>query len=162
MKHRLRALSLALVASVSLPTAAVTLAHAASCEDLAWSKDQLSKFDAAVASGQAATKKQGPASQVSEIDAAIASLEQDVATRNGDAAAKGEAVLKELRAGRDAYRAKLTQAVTQVVSAATADVGQSPDVSANVLWDKVNAYLDAVGADLSTRQAATQTRFLGE
>jgi len=161
MQLRSCAYSLAILASVTLPAVAVTSAYAANCEDLSWSKDRLSKFEAAVASEQDAARKQGPARQVSEIDSAIASLEQDVATRKGEAASKGEAVLKELRAGRDAYRAKLTQPVTRVVSTATADAGQSTDESTTALWDKVNAYLDAVGADLSTRQAATQVRFLG-
>jgi hypothetical protein len=161
MQLRSCAYSLAILASVTLPAVAVTSAHAANCEDLSWSKDQLSKFDAAMASEHGATR-QSTASQISEIDAAIASLEQDVSTRKGEAAAKGEAMLKQLRAGRDAYQVKLDQPATRVMSAATADTGQSADQTANALWDKVDAYLDAVNADISTREAATQTRFMGD
>jgi hypothetical protein len=158
MKRHLRAYSFVIFASVTLSAAA---AFAGNCEDLAWSKDRLSTFDAAVASGPEAAKKPALVKQASEIDAAIASLEQDIASRKGDAAAKGEAVLKDLRAGRDAYRAKLTQPVTQVMSAATADAGHAADETATALWDKVDAYLDAVGADLSSRQAAALSRFVG-
>lgn len=161
MQLRSCAYRFAFLASIMLPSIAVTAAHATDCQNLAWSNDQLSKFDVAIVSERDAAKKQGAARQPLEIDAAIASLEQDAATRKGDAAAKGEAVLKELRAGRDAYRAKLAP-VTEVLSAATADVARSPEASTNALWDKVNAYLDAVNADVATRQAAMQTKFLGE
>ena len=163
MRFRLCAYRLAILASVTLPAVAITSAYAADCQDLSWSKDRLSKFDAAVASELDAVKRQGLAQvQPSEIDAAIASLEQDVATRRGDAAVKGEAVLKEIKASRDAYRAKLGQSATHVMSAAAANASPSPADGTNAFWIKVDAYLDAVNADISTRQAATQTRFIGD
>jgi hypothetical protein len=170
MKLRLCAYGVAILASVTLPAVAATLAHAAECQDLTWPQDRLSKFDVAVASEQDAVKRQGPArqaahwpqDQVSEVNAAIASLEQDVATRRGDAAAKGAAVLNEVRAGRDAYRIKLQQLATHMMAAAeAADARQSPEEAANAFWAKVDAYLDAVNADIPARQAATQTRFMG-
>jgi hypothetical protein len=170
VKFRLCAYGLAILASVTLPAVAATLAHAADCQDLTWSQDRLAKFDTAVASEQDAVKRQGlarqamrwPQDQASEVDAAIASLEQDVATRKGDAAARGNAVLNEVRASRDAYQVKLRQLATHVMAdAQAAEVRQSPEEGANAFWDKVNAYLDAVNADISTRQAATQTRFMG-
>jgi hypothetical protein len=169
MKLRLGAYGLAILASVTLPAVAATLAHAADCQDLTWSQDRLSKLDAAVASEQDAVKRQGPArqamrwpqDQASEVDGAIASLEQDVASRGGDAAAKGEAVLKEIRASRDAYRVKLTQLATNVMADAQAADSRQSLQEANAFWGKVNAYLDAVNADIPARQAATQTRFMG-
>lgn len=151
----------AILASLVLPAITASSAHSAECQDLSWPQDRLSKFDAAIASAPGAAR-QHPASQISEIDAAIASLEQDLSTRKAGAAGKGEALLKQLRAARDAYSVKLDQSATRVMSAAAADAGQLPDQTANALWDKVNAYLDAVNADISTRQAAMQTRFMGD
>jgi hypothetical protein len=164
MSFRLCAFRLAVLASVTLPAVIATTARAAECQDLTWSKERLSKLDAAIASGQDAVKEQGSASQIriAEIDAAIASLEQDVATRKGDAAAKGEALLKDIRSARDAYRAESRQQGTRVMSAAAADAGQPSAVSTSALWSKVDAYLDAVNADLPARQAATQARFAGD
>jgi hypothetical protein len=171
MKLRLCAYGVAILASVTLAAVAATLAHAAECQDLTWSQDRLSNFDVAVASEQDAVKRQDPArqaahwpqDQVSEVNAAIASLEQDVATRRGDAATKGEAVLNEVRTSRDAYRVKLQQLATHMMAAAeAAESRQSPEEAANAFWAKVNAYFDAVNADISTRQAATQTRFMGD
>jgi hypothetical protein len=171
MKLRLCAYGVAILASITLAAVAATLAHAAECQDLTWSQDRLSKFDVAVASEQDAVKRQGPAKQaahwpqdqVSEVNAAIASLEQDVASRSGDAAAKGAAVLNDVRASRDAYRIKLQQLATHMMAAAeAAEARQSPEVAANAFWSKVDAYLDAVNADIPTRQAATQTRFMGD
>jgi len=160
MQLRSCAYGLAIFASLALPAIASSSAYSAECQDLSWSKDQLSKFDAAVASEQGATK-QIAATKPSEIDAAIASLEQDLSTRKGEAAAKGETMLKEIRAGRDAYQVRRNQPATRVMSAATADAGRSADETASALWAKVDAYLDAVNADISTRQAATQAKFLG-
>jgi hypothetical protein len=164
MKLRSRANALAILASVTLPVVAATATHAADSQDLTWSKDRLSKFDAAIASEQDTATHQGAASQgqAFEIDAAIASLEQDFATRRGDGAARGQTVLNEIRATRDSYRAKLSQLATNArADARAADSRQSPREASNAFWSKVNAYLDTVGADLATRQAAMQTRFLG-
>ncbi len=158
MKLRSYAYGAAMLASLALPVIATTSAHAAECQDLTWSKDQLSKLDAAIASEQQVASKQGRARQASDIDAAIASLEQDIGSRKGDAATKGQAVLNEIRAGRT----KLDQlAANMMANAQAADPRQSHDEGSNALWTRVNAYLDAVGADISARQAANQTRFLG-
>jgi hypothetical protein len=162
MKLRSYAYGAAILASVALPVIATTFAQAADCQDLSWSKDQLSKLDAVIAAEQGDVKRQGPVMQAAEVDAAIASLEQDLATRKDDGAAKGQAVLNEIRANRDAYQAKLTQLATNATAdAQVTDSRPSPQEAANTFWGKVNAYLDAVNADLPTRQAATQTRFMG-
>ena len=161
MRFRSTVSRLVILVSVTFPSLAVTVAHAADCQNLSWSNDQLSKFDAAIASGQHAARREGAARQSLEIDAAIASLEQDITTRTGEAATRGQAALKDIHAARDAFRTRLGQPLNQVVSAATADAGQRSDETANTLWTKVNAYLDAVNADISARQAATQTRFMG-
>ena len=171
MKLRSCAYGVVIIASVTLPAVAATLAHAAECQDLTWSQDRLSKLDVAVASEQDAVKRRGPAGQialwpqdqVSEVNAAIASLEQDVATRRGDAAAKGAALLNEVRSSRDAYQVKLQQLATHMMAAAeAAGARPSAEEDANAFWSKVDAYLDAVNADIPTRQAAMQTRFMGD
>ena len=160
MTIRSYAYRVAILASVTLPAVAATSAQAAECQAPGWSKDRLAKFDAAVASERQSAATQ--ITQASQIDAAIAALDQDVATRTGDAGAKGQAVLKEIRAGRDAYQAKLAQRTSQMMSAAAANASPSPAGNADALWNKVDAYLDAVNADISTRQAAMQTRFVGD
>lgn len=160
---------LATIALIAPLTVAATLAHAAECQDLAWSRDRLSKFDSSIASlEQDAVKRQGSAMQatvslhqLSEFDAAIGSLEQDVAARKGDAAVKGKAILDELRASRDAYRAKFGQQTHIIRAAQAAESGQPSEEAANAFWGKVNTYLDAVDADVATRQAATQVLFVG-
>jgi hypothetical protein len=154
------------VALLAIPA---TLAQAADCQDLNWSQDRLSKFKVAIASlEQDAVSSQAPAGQaiywsqkhLADFDAAIASLEQDIRTRKADAAGKAEAALNDIRVIRDGYRVRhKTNLVT------TAQAGEAPQLTeeaANAFWAKVNAYLDVVKADLATRQAAMQTRFLGE
>ena len=164
MKLRPCTYGLTMLACVSFVAIPAALARAADCQDLTWSKDRLSKFDVALAKEQGAAKQGAtatPASQngSSEFDAAIASLEQDLATRRGDAAVKGEAVLRQIRATRDAYRATLRQPAIHITRAAQAT--DAPEESANAFWSKVNEYLDAVNADVATRQAAMQTQFVG-
>jgi|GEM_PF-6775489 len=155
MKLRSYAYGVAVLAAGALGSASLA---AAECQDLTWSKDQLSKLDAAIVAEQNAANKQARVRQASDIDAAIASLEQDIGSRKGDAAAKGQAVLNEIRASR----AKGDQlAANMMANAQAADSRRSPDEASSALWTKVNAYLDAVGADVSTRQAANQARFLG-
>jgi len=178
MKPRLCTYGVAILAYVVLLPLPVTLAQvlgsqpSPDCQDPPhWSQDRLSKFNVAIASleqdvaeRRAHTKQTIYwSNQLSEFEAAMASLEQDVATRKADTATKGEAVLNELRASRDAYRVKLTQAATNMTTGAqAADARQSPDEAANAFWAKVNAYLDAVNADIATRQAAMQTKFMGD
>ena len=167
MKLRSCAYGPAILTSVILLAVPAT-AHAADCQDLTWSHDRLAKFDAVIASLERdAVKREGPATQatkdqVAELDAAIASLEQDVATHEADFRTRGEAVLNEVRASRDAYRAKLRQPAPHLIATAqAAEAGQSPEEAANAFWAKVNAYFDAVNADIAARQAATQTKFRG-
>ncbi len=165
MQPRLRNYGLAILASAAFVAIPAILAQAAECQATDnWSQDRLAKFDVALA--KAEQDGQAPASQLnqapSEVDAAIASLEQDIATRKGDAAAKGEAALKELRASRDAYRAAPKRSAHPIIRAAgAAEARQSSEEATPAFWTKVNAYLDAVDADVATRQAAMQTRFIG-
>jgi hypothetical protein len=157
MRFQSSAFGLAILATL----AAITPAPAADCQDLSWSKDRLAKFDAAVTSAQDTPRQSTKQDQVAEIDAAIASLEQDITGRKGDAAARGTAILNEIRSGRDAYRIKLEQPGARMLSAATAEAGPLRDETPTAVWHKVNAYLDAVDADIAVRQAATQTKFVG-
>lgn len=159
------------VSGMLLLSASLGLAQAADCQDqgIRWSQDHLSKFDAAIGAWeQDFAKRHGSITQalhwagdqLSEFEAAIASLERDVATRAADVRAKGEALLKEIRASRDAHRAEVKR-LSVVRSAQAADASQSPEQISNAFWTKVNAYLDAVNADIATRQAAMQSRFVG-
>jgi hypothetical protein len=150
------------LAVLACSTVTLTSARAAECQDLSWSKDRLSKFDAAITSAADITKRRAIAQhEPHALNAAVASLEQDIAGRNGDAAAKGMTILNEIRASRDAYRTKLGQPVSRMMSAVTADAGPSRDEAPVAVWQKINAYLDAVDADVATRQAATQAKFVG-
>jgi len=136
--------------------------NGAGCQDdpPRWSQERLAKFDVALADvEQDVAARQAPRrethwsrNQLSEFDAAIASLQQDVATRPAGVRGKAEALLNELRDRHDAYRMLVREATT----------GNSLDEAANAFWAKVDAYLNAVNADIATRQAAMQTRFAGE
>ena len=72
--------------------------------------------------------------------------------------AKAEALLNEVRDRRDAYRVKVRDITT---SAQAAAAGKSLDEAASAFWAEVDAYLDAIHADIGIRQAAMQTRYLG-
>lgn len=179
MKLRSCTYGLAILACAALLPVPATLAQVAGsdlrtdCQDPPrWSQDRLAKFNVAIASvEQDVAKRENPArqeirwsrDQLSDFDAAIASLQQDLATRHASARGKAEAALNELRDRRDAYRVKVRDTATNMTTAAqAADAGKSLDEAANAFWAKVDAYLDAVNADVGTRQAAMQTRFMGE
>ena len=178
MKLRSGTYGLAILACVALLPIPATLAQVAGsdppgCQDPPrWSQDRLAKFNVALASvEQDVAKRETPArqeihwsrDQLSDFDAAIASLQQDVAARQGNARGKAEAALNALRDRRDAYRVKARDAATNMTTGAQAgDAGKSLDLAANAFWAEVDAYLDAVNADIATRQAAMQTRFVGE
>jgi hypothetical protein len=174
MKSRLCCYGLAIIACVALFPIPATWAQAlgsqngSGCQDdpPRWSQDRLAKFDVAIASvEQDVAKRQAPRqamhwsqNQLSEFDAAIASLQQDVGTRPASARGKAEALLNELRDRRDAYRVQVREAAANM----TAGARKSLDEAANAFWAKVDAYLDAVNAEIATRQAAMQTRFMGD
>jgi len=149
-----------------------TLARAADCQDSPnWSQAQLSKFDTVIAGWkQDLAKYQDPARQalrwsqdrISQLDAAIATLEQDIATRQTAIRSKAEAVLKELRDRRDSYRAKVKDSLANIATwtdAQVAEARKSLDDAANAFQSKVDTYLDAVNADIETRQALMQVQF---
>jgi len=174
MKLRSGTYGLAILACVALLPIPATLAQVAGtdCKDPPpWSQDRLAKFNVAIASlEQDVAKSASPArqelhwsrDQLSDFDAAIASLQQDIATRQGTARGKAEVVLNEVRDRRDAYRVRVREAAANLTGAQAADAGKSLDQAANAFWAEVDAYLNAVHADIDTRQAAMQTRFVGE
>jgi len=156
MKPRSRTYGLAIIAFFAFLAIPAALAQATECQDLRWSQDQLSKFDTTIASLQQDAAKQLPAARqaledrLSKFNAAIASLEQDFAKQRTAARAEAEAALKELKDVRDAFRAKVKEAQANMTD------GQ---VAANAFRARVDAYLDAVKADIDTRQAVMQTQF---
>jgi hypothetical protein len=173
MKLRLCTYSLAILACAALLPIPATLAQVAGsdsnpgCQDPPrWSQDRLAKFNVALATvEQDVAKRESPArqeihwsrDQLSDFDAAIASLQQDLATRQGNVRGKAEAVLNELRDRRDGYRVEIREAAAN----STVGTQAGDDKAANAFWNDVDAYLDAVHADVATRQAAMQTRFMG-
>ncbi|HVO94436.1 MAG TPA: hypothetical protein VMT22_16425 [Terriglobales bacterium] len=180
MKLRLCTYGFAILANVALFPTLAALAQtsglqdraSADCQDqLKWSQNQLSKFDAVIASWeQDAAKRQDPPRQaihwaqnrLSELDAAIAVLDQDAAKRKADAHAKAEAALKDLREKRDAFRAMVKDAVDNIITwknAQAADASKSLSQAADAFQAKVGVYLDAVNADIETRQAVMQAQF---
>ncbi|MBC9882972.1 hypothetical protein G8O24_37355 [Bradyrhizobium sp. INPA01-394B] len=100
--------------------------------------------------------------RLSEFDAAIASLEQDLAKRQADVRAKADATLKELRDTREAYRVKTEEAAANArtwTDAQVADARKALDERSTAFQAKVGEYLDTVKADLATRQAVLEAEF---
>jgi ATP/maltotriose-dependent transcriptional regulator MalT len=100
--------------------------------------------------------------RLSEFDAAITNLEQDLAKRQADARANGEAALKDLRAQRDAYRAKVNEAVSNAktwTDTQASEARKSLDEASTAFHIKVGEYLDAVKADVAARRAVLQAEY---
>jgi hypothetical protein len=146
---------LAILASVALLAIPATLAQAAESQDLHWSQDRISKLNAALASWQQDFAKQqvrqALEDRLSRFNAAIASLEQDVAKQNVASRAKAEAALKALQDTRDAFRAKVKEPQASMTD---------DQVAASAFRAGLNVYLDAVNADIETRQAVMQPQFV--
>jgi hypothetical protein len=131
------------------------LAQVAQSQDLSWSQDRLSKLNAAIASWEQDFAKQqvrqALEDRLSRFNAAIASLEQDVAKQNVASRAKAEAALKALQDTRDAFRAKVKEPQANMTD---------DQVAANAFRAGLDVYLDAVNADIETRQAVMQPQFV--
>ncbi len=155
MKLRSCTYGLAILASVSLLAIPATLAQVAQSQDLSWSQDRLSKLNAAIASWEQDFAKQqvrqALEDRLSRFNAAIASLEQDVAKQNVASRAKAEAALKALQDTRDAFRAKVKEPQANMTD---------DQVAANAFRAGLDVYLDAVNADIETRQAVMQPQFV--
>jgi len=173
MKLRSCTCSLAILACVALLRVSPALAQVSGaqarsdCQDQpSWSQERLAKFDAALASFEQDVAKRQAVTQaiywaqdrLTDFDAAIANLEQDIAALHANARAKAETLLNDVRDRRDAYRVKVRDITT---SAQAAAAGKSLDEAANAFWTEVDAYLDAIHADIGIQQAAMQTRYLG-
>ena len=100
--------------------------------------------------------------RLSEFDAAIARMEQDLEKRKADDRAKGDAALKDLRAQRDAYRAKVNEAASNAktwTETQVADAGKSLEDASDKFQAQLGEYLDAVNADVVARRAALEAEF---
>lgn len=153
MKSRSWAFCLAILAEVTLLAAPSGFAQNQASHAAPSNQDQPSSARQAIQWSQ---------DRLSEFDAAIASLEQDLAKRQADVRAKADAALKELRDTRESYRVKAEEAagnartwtVTQV-----ADARKALDERSTAFQAKVGEYLDTVKADLATRQAVLEAEF---
>ena len=98
--------------------------------------------------------------RLTELDAAIAVFEQNLAKRNGNTRAKVEVALQELKGKRDAYRAEAAAAQAKIRSEQElAQARQSLDDSWTALQGTKDRYLDTVQADVATRRAVLQAEF---
>lgn len=100
--------------------------------------------------------------RLTELDAAIAVFEQDLAKRKGDTRAKAEVALQELKGKRDVYRAEAEAAAAQAKSRSEQELAQakqSLDDSWTALQGTKDLYLDTVQADVATRRAVLQAEF---
>ena len=152
MKFRSCTYGLAILASVSL---LAIPAQVAKSEDLRWSQDRLSTLNAAIAGWEQDFSKQqvrqALEDRLSRFNAAIAGLEQDAAKLNVAFRAKAEAALKALQDTRDAFRAKIKEPGANM---------RDDQVAANAFRAELDVYLDAVHADIETRQAVMQHQFV--
>ena len=155
MKLRSCTYGLAILVSVALLAIPATLAQAAEAQDLRWSQDRLSKLNAAIASWEQDFAKrqvrQALEDRLSRFNVAIAVLEQDVAKQDVDSRAKAQPALKALQDTRDAFRAKVKEPQANMTD---------DQVAANAFRAGVDVYLDAVNADIHTRQAVMHTQFI--
>ncbi len=100
--------------------------------------------------------------RLTELDAAIAVFEQNLAKRNGNTRAKVEVALQELKGKRDAYRAEAEAAAAQAKIRSEQELAQarqSLDDSWTALQGTKDRYLDTVQADVATRRAVLQAEF---
>ncbi|WP_449103131.1 hypothetical protein [Pseudomonas extremaustralis] len=144
---RLSAISLALVAQAALFTAPVAFAQDTPSQVEPAAQDAPSQARQAVAWSQ---------DRLAELDATIAVLEKDSAKLQGEARAKADAALKELRARRDVYRTQAGEAVANVrtwTDAQVVEARKSLDKSWAAFQTARDEYLEATKADLATRRA---------
>jgi len=153
MKSRSWAFCLAILAEVTLLAAPSGFAQDQAPRAARSEQDQPSSTRQAIQWSQ---------DRLSEFDAAIASLEQDLAKRQADVRAKADAALKELRNTREAYRVKAEEAAANArtwTDTQLADALKALNERSTLFQAKVAEYLDTVKADLATRQAVLEAEF---
>ncbi len=146
MKLRSWTFGIAILAHVSLLAAPAALAQGSASgqpsparQAIQWSQDRLS-----------------------ELDAAVAKADQDIATRQADTRAKGEAALKDLRAQRDVYKVKVNEAASNAktwTDAQVAEANKSLDEAATAFQVKLGEYLDTVKSDVAGRRALLEAEY---
>jgi DNA repair exonuclease SbcCD ATPase subunit len=100
--------------------------------------------------------------RLSELDAAIAVVEEDAAKRQADLSASAEAALKRLHEAREGFRSEINVAAETSRSwteQQIADSHKSLEKSWTAFQSDVDAYLDATKADVSTKQATLDAEF---
>lgn len=99
--------------------------------------------------------------RLAEIDATIATLEENARKLDGDARARADAKIAELRASRDAYQVALQRAVAEEQEKAKAQLEETQaalDKSWNAFELEVQDYFDAVNSDIAVRRAVFSAR----
>jgi len=150
MKLRLSAAGLALVAVTAAVVTPTAFAQDTTSQTRPAPQDDRSLARQAVEWSQ---------DRLSELDAAIAVLEQNAAKLQGEARARADAALKTLRERRDAYRARAEEAVANAktwTDAQVAEARKSLDDTWTAFETARDDYLDAVKADLATRRAVLE------
>jgi hypothetical protein len=150
MKFRSWALGLAVLAQTTLFTAPATFAQGSTTQPAPTKQDEPSLARQAIEWSQ---------DRLAELDATIAVLEQHAAKLQGDARARAEAALKELRDKRDAYRAQADDAVANAktwTDAQVVEARKSLDQRWAAFQTARDEYLEAAKADLATRRAVLE------
>lgn len=150
MKLRLFAAGLALVAVTAAVVDPTAFAQDTTSQTRPASQDDRSLARQAVEWSQ---------DRLSELDAAIAILEQNAAKLQGEARARADAALKTLRERRDAYRVRAEEAAANAktwTDAQVAEARKSLDDTWTAFETARDDYLDAVKADLATRRAVLE------
>jgi len=131
----------------------VTLAAASLCPSPALASDQLSPARQAI---------QWSESRLAEFDAAIGSLEQDAAKREGKVHTNAVAALADLRKQREAYQAKVSDALSRMTTwtdSQAADARKSLDEASLIFHAKMGEYFDRTRADVTARRAVLEAEF---
>ncbi len=100
--------------------------------------------------------------RLAEFDAAIGSLEQDAAKREGKIHANAVAAIADLRKQRDAYQAKVSEArskITTWTDTQVVDARKSLDEASLIFHAKMGEYFDRTKADVTARKAALEAEF---
>jgi len=99
--------------------------------------------------------------RLSEIDATIATLEENARTLSNDARLRAEATLEKLRATRDAYRAEVERALADSQTRTQAQIAES-QAALQGRWDAfeqdVEAYFTTVNSEVAVRKAVFEAR----
>jgi deoxyribodipyrimidine photolyase len=99
--------------------------------------------------------------RLSEIDATLAALEEDASKRSGDAKKQADEAVQRLRTTRDAYRAKLDEALAegqQRADAALAKARAELDARWEAFERDLDAYLSTINSEIAVRKAAFDAR----